>query len=92
MSEETITEKKSTSPGAAVVRADIAEVFSDIFQFEGEVRFDTSHEDVERWDSLQHIALIAGLESTFGVSLSMDEMMEIGCVADIHTVLGRHGV
>jgi acyl carrier protein len=47
---------------------------------------------VEKWDSLQHIALIAAVESTFAISLSMDEMMEIASVSDIHTVLDRHGV
>jgi acyl carrier protein len=52
----------------------------------------TSPDDVERWDSLQHIALVRTLEMTFSIQLSMDEMMEIRSVSDIENVLRRHGV
>ena len=80
------------SDAAAAVRADVREILTDVFQFEAELRLDTSPEDIERWDSLQHVALIAALETKFGISLSMDEMMEIASVANIHTVLERHSV
>ena len=80
------------SDAAAAVRADVRDILTDVFQFEGELRLDTSSEDIERWDSLQHVALIAALETKFGISLSMDEMMEIASVANIHTVLERHSV
>lgn len=80
------------SVAAAAVRTDVIDILTDVFQFEGELRLDTSPEDIERWDSLQHVALIAALETKFGISLSMDEMMEIASVANIHTVLERHSV
>lgn len=31
------------------------------------------------------------IEETFGITLSMDEMMEIRCVGDIERLLTRHG-
>lgn len=74
------------------VRLEIVEIFADVFQFAGDVRLETSRIDVKRWDSLQHVALVAALESTFGISLSMDEMLEIASVRDIHAILARHGV
>lgn len=92
MSEQIVLEHNLKSDAAAAVRADVREILTDVFQFEAELRLDTSPEDIERWDSLQHVALIAALETKFGISLSMDEMMEIASVADIHTVLERHSV
>jgi acyl carrier protein len=38
------------------------------------------------------VALVAALESTFGISLSMDEMLEIASVRDIQKILARYGV
>ena len=75
----------------AAVRPEIRKIFSDVFQFHN-VHFNTAQQDVEKWDSLQHVALIASVESTFGISLSMDEMMEMLSVSDIHAILDRHGV
>lgn len=74
------------------IRPELVEIFADIFQFTGRLTPQLSPDDIERWDSLQHIALIRTLEQTFEISLSMDEMMEIRSVGDIETVLQRHGV
>ena len=74
------------------VRPEIVEIFADVFQFTGELGLETSRTDVKRWDSLQHVALVAALESTFGISLSMDEMLEIMSVRDVQKILARHGV
>jgi acyl carrier protein len=92
MSEQIVLEHNLKSVAAAAVRTDVIDILTDVFQFEGDLRLDTSPEDIERWDSLQHVALIAALETKFGISLSMDEMMEIASVANIHTVLERHSV
>ncbi|KAB2943139.1 MAG: acyl carrier protein [Hyphomicrobium sp.] len=67
-------------------------IFEEVFQHTDTLSAATSSYDIERWDSLQHIALIRSLEVTFGVRLSMDEMMEIRSVGDIENVLRRHGV
>jgi acyl carrier protein len=70
----------------------LAAIFEDVFQYSGPLAPSTSPDDVSRWDSLQHIALVRCLEETFAIQLSMDEMMEIRTVADIENVLRRHGV
>lgn len=75
-----------------LIYPEISEIFADVFQHGGPLTRSTSPDDVPRWDSLQHIALIRALETTFSVRLSMDEMMEIRSVGDIERVLGRHGV
>jgi acyl carrier protein len=75
-----------------MVRPDIAEIIADVFQYDGPVKPTTSPDDIARWDSLQHIALVRALESSFDIQLSMDEMVEMQSIAAIETVLTRHGV
>jgi acyl carrier protein len=74
------------------IRPEIVEIFADVFQHHGPLLPSTSPEDIARWDSLQHIALVRMIESTFDVSLTMDEMVELRSVQDIEAVLERHGV
>jgi acyl carrier protein len=70
----------------------LAGVFADVFQYAGPLARATSSREIPRWDSLQHIALVSTIERTFGISLSMDEMMEMRTVGDIEAILRRHGV
>lgn len=79
-------------PANGLTYPQLAAVFEDVFQHTGPLSPSTSPDDVSRWDSLQHIALVRSLEETFDIQLSMDEMMEIRSVRDIETVLQRHGV
>jgi acyl carrier protein len=80
------------APGTNLSYPEIASIFDDVFQHTGDITPETSPEEIERWDSLQHIALIRALETTFSIRLSLDEMMEIRSVGDIEKVLQRHGV
>jgi acyl carrier protein len=48
--------------------------------------------DVEAWDSLQHMSLIASLEQTFGVEFTFDEIVTMRSVAEIKRVLRGKGV
>lgn len=78
--------------GASAVHPELGGIFAEVFQYTGEMKPETSPDDVPRWDSLRHIALVTAIEEAFAISLSMDEMMEIHSVRDIQTVLTRHGV
>ena len=78
--------------GSSKIHPELAGIFAEVFQYEEEIELKTSQDDVPRWDSLRHIALVTALEDAFSISLSMDEMMEIHSVEDIQTVLSRHGV
>ncbi len=60
----------------------LSSVFSDIFGFEGTITLDTSPDDIEEWDSLGHVYLVAEIEDVFSVSLG-EKMMEVETVADI---------
>jgi acyl carrier protein len=76
----------------AAVRPEISEIFHDVFQYDGPVTRKTCPDDVARWDSLQHIALVRAIEHTFDISMSMDEMAEMRSAGDIETILSRYGV
>ena len=80
------------APPPGLAYPHLAAVFEEVFQHCGPLTRETSPEDVPRWDSLQHLALVSTIERTFGVSLSMDEMMEMRSVGAIEAVLQRHGV
>lgn len=47
--------------------------------------------EVETWDSLQHMNLIASLEQEFGVEFSFEEIVAMQSVAVIKTVLRGKG-
>jgi acyl carrier protein len=75
-----------------MLRPEIEGIFADVFNFQGEITAQTSRADVPKWDSLRHIALVTAIEQNFGISLSMDEMVEIRSVQDICNILDRYGV
>lgn len=70
----------------------LVEIFAEVFNYTDALTLETSPAEVVRWDSLQHIALVRMLETTYGIQLSLDEMMEMRSVGDIERVLERHGV
>lgn len=63
------------------------EVFRDVFDDETiTVNDDTTADDIEDWDSLEHINLMAAVESEFGIKFSMGQIMtmkNVGEMADI---------
>jgi acyl carrier protein len=67
-------------------------IFEELFDHREPLTHETSPDQIQRWDSQQHIALVLQIETTFGISLSMDEMMEMRSVRDIEAILQRHGV
>lgn len=63
------------------------EVFRDVFDDEGIVVTDeTTADDIEDWDSLEHINLIVAVEDYFDMKFNMGEvstMKNVGEMADI---------
>ena len=66
------------------------EVFSDVFDEEITVTDSTTADDIEDWDSLEHINLIVAVETKFGIKFNIGEvnkMKNVGEMVDI--ILGR---
>jgi acyl carrier protein len=56
----------------------IRELFATLLQVAPEVIEDqTSPASLERWDSLQHMIVVAGFEEEFGVDLDPEEAVEM---------------
>ena len=62
-------------------------VFRDVFDDEDiTVNDQTTANDIDEWDSLEHINLMAAVESEFGIKFSMGQvvtMKNVGEMADI---------
>lgn len=69
------------------VRAKLTEVFQDVFDDDEIVLTDaTSAKDIEDWDSLEHINLIAAVERAFRMRFTVREvsgMKNVGEMLDI---------
>ena len=63
------------------------EVFRDVFDDDTiEVNDQTTSRDIEDWDSLEHIYLIAAIETQFGMKFTMGQvvtMKNVGEMVDI---------
>ncbi len=63
------------------------EVFQDVFDAESiTVTETTTADDIEEWDSLEHINLLAAVEQEFGMKFNMGQvvsMKNVGEMADI---------
>lgn len=56
----------------------------------GRLTPETGRADIEAWDSLGVLTLMAGLDSDFGVMVSDEELQEIERVGDILEVLRKY--
>lgn len=63
------------------------EIFRDYFDDESiELTDTTTADDIEEWDSLEHINLIVAVEKAFGMKFTMGEvttMKNVGAMVDI---------
>jgi len=66
--------------------ATLQEVFADVFDREDiELTETTTAKDIDGWDSLTHIALLASVEDEFGIKFDMKEVQglkDVGAMAD----------
>ncbi|MBQ7964957.1 MAG: acyl carrier protein [Ruminococcus sp.] len=67
------------------------EVFQDVFDDEDiHVEPETTANDIEDWDSLEHINLVVAVENKFGIKFNMGEVVEMKNVGEmVHTILAR---
>ncbi len=51
------------------------------------VTIDTTPKDIPIWDSMGHVVLASNLEQAFGITLDVDELMEMESVRAIVTII-----
>lgn len=68
----------------------LEEVFRDVFDDDGIVLYeDTTADDIDDWDSIEHITLIAAVEKEFGMRFSMGEVSGMKDVGEMVTILSQ---
>ena len=68
----------------------LEEVFRDVFENpELKITRQTSAKDIEDWDSLMHINLLAAVQSEFDIRLNVDDVSGLKNVGDMLDVIER---
>jgi acyl carrier protein len=72
----------------ADVLARVREAFKAAFDVDPQsVSIETSASDIPGWDSVGHLSLASDLEQAFGITLDVDELMEMEDVREIVRVV-----
>ena len=68
----------------------LEQVFRDVFDDDSIVLYeDTTADDIDDWDSIEHITLIAAVEQEFGMRFSMREVSGMKDVGEMVTILAQ---
>ncbi len=68
----------------------LTEVFADVFDDDSITLTDaTTADDIEEWDSLTHITLIAEVEDAFDMKFSMKDVLGMKNVGEMVDILER---
>lgn len=68
----------------------LSEVFRMVFQNpEIRVAAETTADDIEGWDSLSHVILIAAIEDKYQITFSSREILRFRCVGDMLTAINQ---
>lgn len=67
-------------------------IIAETFDVDVDKLTDTDGPDsIERWDSLGHMNLVASIEKEIGISLEIDEIMELHNIAAVSRLLEAKG-
>lgn len=68
--------------------AKVQQAFKAAFDIEPQsVTMETSASDIPLWDSVGHLSLASSLEEVFGITLDVDDLMEMENVREIVRVI-----
>ncbi len=69
---------------------EVTEIFRDVFDDdELEIVDSTNAEDIEDWDSLEHINLVINMEKKFGLKFNLKEVGELKNVGEMVDLILR---
>lgn len=69
------------------------EVFQDVFDDESiHVTPETTADDIDDWDSLEHINLVVAVENKFGIKFKMSEVVSFRNVGEMADVIASRVV
>jgi acyl carrier protein len=66
----------------------VREAFKSAFDIDPQsVTMETTASDISGWDSVGHLSLAGSLEEVFGISLDVDDLMEMESVREIVRII-----
>ena len=71
------------------VFAKLSEIFEDVFDKKVELNEQTQAKDVDGWDSLTHITLIARIEDAFDMKFTMNEVLNMKNLGEMVDIIIR---
>lgn len=72
------------------INSKIQEIFRDVFQAPALViNPEMTANDVDKWDSLTHLTMIAKVEEAFGFRFKLKEMVKMKNVGDMLTIINE---
>lgn len=71
------------------IYAKLNEVFEDVFDEKIDITAETTAEDVDDWDSLSHITLMAAVEDAFGIKFKMKEVSSMKNVGEMVAIIAE---
>lgn len=73
--------------------AKIREVFATVLDIPaGEITDTLAYQGVAKWDSIGHMAIIAGLDKTFDIMIDMDDVIAMNSFGKAKEILAKYGV
>lgn len=70
----------------------LKQLVSDIFDIEQDkISPELTPEDIEKWESLNHLRLITSVEKEYGIKFSMVEIESIDSLNAIERLIEEHG-
>ena len=71
----------------------VDEIFSECFNIPvSDVNDEIQYQEIEKWDSVNHLRFTAKLEEKFDIELDMDEITDMSSVKKIKEILKGHGI
>jgi acyl carrier protein len=81
------------SDNAALSTAEAIAWFAEIFEVStSEISAQSKQEDIEGWDSMGVLTLMAELDDRFSITLTQDELESISSISDLLDVLKDNNV
>ncbi|MFY0255209.1 acyl carrier protein [Chitinophaga sp. 30R24] len=53
---------------------------------------DMAYQGIPEWDSMTHLEVVAGIEQAFSIGIDMEDVLEMGSVGKIKTLLQKYNV
>ena len=71
---------------------DFLKIFADTLDVADEVTLNTNRADIDEWDSMGQISIMSMLEEKFGVTLEMEELVNLERVQDVVNILKQRNI